>query len=277
MENSSVFRKMIYDLTSDQQSKVKFFLNVKKSLTMNDNYNVVYRYATIPILYLDSYKKLSSRLKSGSASPEEMQMFSVYKDIETVDDLIVLYKKRDDYILYSIESVRDFYELPVLGKINLIKQLSQYENMELSSFSKHHDEDLNKFDIDVDEDLLYKFYKRYSNKLNELNYCFSDLSIFTMIAGFIQNSYVYDPVNTYNLICRLNESIFTNIDKFKQEVEANDSYVDELKNTFYKDSQSFNDYCLYENGTLIDIVTIYISMREANILKGKVYKNTKNE
>ena len=45
------------------------------------------------------------------------------QEVVDIDALSDLYKKREDYILYSIESSRDFYEMPVLGKISLIKQL----------------------------------------------------------------------------------------------------------------------------------------------------------
>lgn len=264
-------------MTFDPGSKANFFKNVKKVLIMNDDNSVVYRYATLPVLYLDSYKKLSSRVKEGYATPEEMQMFSVYSDVTDIDTLVDLFKKRDDYIFYSIETVRDFYEMPVLGKINMVKQLSEYENLELCSFSRQHLEDLNKYAIDVDEDLLYNFYKRYSNKLEDLKYCYDELTIFSMIAGFIQKSYINDSEGTYNLICRINEAIFKNIDKFEQELDVNDDYIKNLKDAYYKDSDSFNNICLYENGTMIDVVTIYMKMRDIKIIKGKTYKNERNE
>lgn len=273
----SLYRKIVYDQTIDPKLKSNLFVNIKKSLLMNDDNSVVYRYATLPVLFLDSYKKLSSRLKGGFATPEEMQMFSVYKDVNNIDLLVELFKKRQDYILYSMECVKDFYEMPVLGKINLVKQLSQYENIELCAFSRQHLDDLNNYVVDVDEDFLYNFYKRYSNKLDELEYCYDEITIFSMIAGFIQNSYVYDAESTYNLICKVNETIFCNIDKFEQELDVNDKYINELKYSFYNDSENFNNLCLYENGILIDVLTIYMKMRDIKIIKGKTYKNERNE
>lgn len=275
--NTSFFRKLIFDSTNDEQLKFRYFTNIKKSLLMNDSSSVVYKYANLPILYLDSYKKLSNRVKGGFASPQEMQMFSVYNEVEDINSLTELYNKRHDYILYSIDCVRDFYEMPLLGKIHLIKQLSEYENYELSSFSKYHDEDLNNYNIEINEDMLYNFYKRYSKKMDELELCYDELSIFNMIAGFIQKMYPYDTERIYDLICRISESVFTNIDLFMEKINANDKYISDLKETYYADSINFNNFCLYDNGTLVDLITIYMNMRNVNLAKNKIYKKEKDE
>ena len=111
------------------------------------------------MLYIDTYKILKFKLKNGLATEAEYQMISYYDEIEDLHSLYQLLFTREDYLSYSIGCVETFNNIPYLGKIRIMKSLSEDENSKLSTFSELHNNDMDKYNIDITEDFIMYFQK----------------------------------------------------------------------------------------------------------------------
>ena len=127
INSNDILRRVISDSNVDNSSKFELLKKIKLSLTLNDRENEFIRKTIIPILFIDSYKLLSDKLKNGFSSVEEMQVYYFYSTIGSMEDVIDLYSRRDDYILFSIDAVDNFFKMPILGKINHFRSLADYQ------------------------------------------------------------------------------------------------------------------------------------------------------
>ena len=278
VNSNDILRKVIADANVDNKSKFALLNKVKLSLTLNDRENEFFRKTMVPILFIDSYKLLSDRLKSGFSTVEEMQMHYFYSTIGSMEDVVDLYSRRDDYILYSIEAVENFHRMPILGKIKHFRSLADYEQEQLSSITELHDRDKTMYNMKIDEDLVYNFYYYFSENIDKTDLIVDEFTVATMLAGFLQNMYLSCPEEVHGTIIRMNNAIFSKPENIRKAI---DDYDENSLNVIIKDYKEnpnrFNEYCLLDNQLLEDVLIFYVESRRLGLLEGKVLKNERNE
>ena len=271
---NSYIRKYINDMCLTNEGSIMLFYKIKSSLVLNDRENIVFRNSIIPILYLDSFKILNDKVRSGFGSLGEIQMYSIYQDIDSYEKIVDMYGRRDDYVLLSINLVKEFYNMPSLGKIKLMKELSLFDNKNLSNISQLHQNDIDKYNIVINEDYLYNFYQKYKLPFDKNGSYYDESSIYKTISGFMQNVYLYSPYEIFGTIESINKKVFNNIEKLTEILDYKELYIDSLKKDYNSDCNNFNESCLFNEHLLTDVICVYCTMRNNNIIKsGKVYKN----
>lgn len=277
-DTNAYLRAIIASQANDDINRERINGIIKGSILLKDKRSEIIRMSVIPLLYIDAYKVLKFRLKNGLGTEAEYQMISYLDKVESQEELCALFLSRNDYLNYSIGCVETFNNTPYLGKIRMIKSLSEAENSNLSDFTELHSNDLEMYNIEITEDFIYNYFKKYSEHLTKENVNHSPDKILEALAGFIQNIYIKNGEEIYDMVCDINERVFSHIDELKKVFDSDYQYIDMLVEDYYKDPEEFNDYTLYECPVLVDTLSIYILMRDYNILKGKkVLKNERNE
>lgn len=278
IESNGFLREFISKSSNDLPSRLNFIKNMKEALIVNNRKNEFIRMTILPLLFLDSYKLLLFRIKNGLATETEIQMYSIYEEINNIKEQVPeLYLKREDYMDYSIGSVATFNSIPFLGKTLIMKGLSEYENTRLSSFSEIHSNDITYYDIPITENFIYRYYQEKSNRYSEMGVLFSPLSIITEIAGIIHEDYVNEPIEIDELVSSISEQVYTKMDKLKEVFDTDYSYIDELTNNYHSNPDEFLDYSIYDNSVLEETLALYFKMRELGVIKPKRLVNEKHE
>ena len=277
-DTNAYIRTIITFQSRDDISKEELKNNLKVALLLNDKKSEFIRMSFIPMLYIDAYKILKFRLKNGLSTEAEYQMISILDKVEEMEEFNKILIGREDYLSYSIGCVETVNNTPYLGKIRMMKSLSEDENCRLSDLTELHKNDIEKYDIDINEDFLYKYFKDYSMHLVKENVSYSPDKILEALAGFLQNTYIKNGEDIYEIVSRLNETVYTHIDDLKKVYDTDYRYIDILTEDYFKDKEEFNEYALYECPLLVDSLSLYVLMRDRNILgNDKVLKNERNE
>ena len=278
INSNDILRKVISDSNVDNQSKFELLKKIKLSLTLNDRENEFFRKTIIPILFIDSYKLLSDRIKNGFSSVEEAQMYNFYSTIGSMDDVIDLYSRRDDYIIFSIDAVENFHRMPILGKIKHFRSLADYQQEQLSNITELHERDKLIYNMKIDEELIYNFYYYFIEELDKTDLIIDEYTIITMLSGFLQNMYLSCPDEVYETIININKTIFSKPENIGKAIEEYDKEsLNMVVEDYKKNPNRFNECCLLDIQLLEDVLLFYVEMRRLGFLKGKVLKNDRNE
>lgn len=277
-DTNAYVRTMIAVQTNDSISKEQLKNNILASILLKDKRSELIKVSVIPMLFIDAYKILKFKLKNGLATEAEYQMISYYDQIEDQHSFYQLLFTRGDYLNYSIGCVETFNNMPYLGKIRVMKSLSEDENSRLSTFTELHTNDMDKYNIDITVDFLYDFFRDYSIHMLKENVGHTPNKILEALAGFLQNVYIKHGEEIYELISDMNEKVFTHIDDLKKVYDSDYRYIDIITEDYFNDKESFNEYALYECPVLVDCLSLYVLMRNNNVLGSeKVLKNERNE
>ena len=260
---NDITRYSIACLTSDDASMLQFNKRLKGILTLNDRQNEFLRLTIPPIMFLDSFKLLLYKLHNGLAIPSEVQMFSLYNGITNTSEIENLYYNRDDYALYSLSAVNFFSELPYLGKISMFKEICDLDNKFLASITKLHDNDLDEYDVKIDENFVYDYYIDRYKYLLKNDAIVQPSAIGTEIAGIIRKSAMKDPTAMYELVSSMNRTIFDNIDALLEglDPEAKD-YLEKSLLEYTLDEEKYNCDSVNDESLLIEIIGLYTKVRK---------------
>lgn len=266
MEKSSnpndITRYNVACATNDDASTLNFNKNLKKFLVLKDKQSEFFRSIVPPIMFLDSYKYLLYKLHNGLAIPSELQLFSLYNECNNMSQVENLYHNRDDYSLYSLNAIGFFCELPYLGKLSMFKEICDSDNQFLTSVTNLHANDLDEYDVIIDEDFIYKYYvERYKYAISN-GAVIQPPSVGTEIAGFIRKTALQDPDGMFDLVSSLNKAIFNNISVIIDENPAAKQYLEKSLLEYTLDEEKYNMESLYDESLLLETICLYCKIRE---------------
>ena len=249
--------------TNDDASTLNFNKNLKKFLTLKDKQSEFFRLTVPPIMFLDSYKYLLYKLHNGLAIPSELQLFSIYNECNNMNQVENLYHNRDDYSLYSLNAIGFFCELPYLGKLSMFKEICDSDNQFLTSVTNLHANDLDEYDVIIDEDFIYEYYvERYKYAISN-GAVIQPPSVGAEIAGFIRKTTLQDPDGMFDLVSSLNKAIFNNINVIIDENPAAKQYLEKSLLEYTLDEEKYNMESLYDESLLLETICLYCKIRES--------------
>ena len=249
--------------TNDDLSTLNFNKNLKKFLTLKDKQSEFFRLTVPPIMFLDSYKYLLYKLHNGLAIPSELQLFSIYNECNNMNQVENLYHNRDDYSLYSLNAIGFFCELPYLGKLSMFKEICDSDNQFLTSVTNLHANDLDEYDVIIDEDFIYEYYvERYKYAISN-GAVIQPPSVGAEIAGFIRKTALQDPDGMFDLVSSLNKAIFNNINVIIDENPAAKQYLEKSLLEYTLDEEKYNMESLYDESLLLETICLYCKIRES--------------
>lgn len=173
---------------------------------------------------------------------------------------------------YGLDSIVDFKEMPIINKIDIIKNLTEEENIRLNSVTPLHQNDIDKYNIKVDKDLLYRYYSNYKANLEERSKSDSKKAVTTMATNFLKDLYLVEPIETKELINSISCDVFKNKSKIKDSHPLCVTIFDDLNKLYEKSGNAFGFICLEKIDILEMVLGSYFTMRDDKIIKGKTYE-----
>lgn len=150
--------------------------------------------------FLDAYKMCSNKEKNCINEDLEEDTLGNLFDISDYNDLLEQVQNDPNFLLSLLKQSYYFNNLGSLGKIYLLKSLSERENDWLSTIIPIHKQDLDTYNIEVSLANLIKYWKGkeiYQNKVMIIDF---KEAIVMNIVGFIHNLSVVDFNNAANLV-----------------------------------------------------------------------------
>lgn len=198
-----------------------------------DEYQELYRKYQIYVMYLDAYKLSMYKQKQCIADDQEIEFFDQLLYLLEEDELMTEIEGNEDFLERLIEESYKFREMNVLGKIIVIKSLSEYENDDILQYFPIHEQDLDTYNIEVTLKMIL------DNIRNQLRHQKEDLdidckeAIMLNVVGFIQKLAACD---------------YKNAEKLLLEIGKADYRVSKFLASQFKDNELFLDHIdLYEN------------------------------
>lgn len=269
---NNMIRKNIQDLYKIDNLE-EFSFDIFESISSKDRDKYPAAYATLSLIFLDTYKELNSRILDGTASLSEIELFSILKSVSSLNEVMDLYILFPEYMNVSIAYNIEFNNSNEISKIRKIKQLSNQDNKFLLSVSPIHENDLEEYDNILNKDWLYEYYKDFKNELEEKKIVYSPEVLYNMMAGSL--SIIENKEDVVNLISSVINDIFKNEDNIdsKESIE----YLKNIKsyiNYYRLNEKSFAKTSLDSRSTLSYLLKIYCEMKTK---KDKTLKKDLNE
>lgn len=196
--------------------------------------------------FLDAYKIYSFNQKSNVKTLINDEVLGQLSEISSLEDIINNIIDNEDFLKDLLTSILNFNETNDLGKITLIKSLSDEENETLQSIFPSHQDDLDNYDIDITAEFLVEEYKKLKKFQNsELLIDYEEANILSLV-GFI-----------------------------KQNIHKNEDYGKNLFNTLFLTDYALSKY-IHTKKIHDDINIDRINLYENNsidTLFGSVYSN----
>ena len=259
---NNITRYNISCLVQDEQGILSFGKKFKSALVLNDRKSEFLRKTITPILFLDSYKLLLYKLHNGLAVPFETQLFSVYQEIENTRQLENLYYNMEEYLVYSATATSFFSSIPYLGKISIFKEISEYDNEILEKVTGIHSNDLEEYDIEIDEDFIFDYHVEKYKYLLDNGVVAQPIAIGTEIAGLIRKIAMKNPKNMFELISRMNKTVFDNLDDLIKDKPEAKNYLQKCAMEYSLDEGKFNTDALYDGTLLLETIGLYCKVRD---------------
>lgn len=248
-----------------------YFNSILESLKLKTEKDVIVFNTVCSMAYLDSYKKLANAVKKNMASEFEIAQYNRLSAISSSEDLRKYYVLNNDQLIYGLDSVVSFSDMISLNKVGIIKNLTEEENSRLNRVTPLHQNDLDKYNINVDKDFLYKFYSNYKVHLNKKSEVDSKRAVTVMVTNFLKDIYFTEPTETRDLINSISSEVFEHIESYKKTVPTCTTLFENLTKLYQKEEDKFGIVCLRDLDILEIILGSYFSMRDYKIIKGKTY------
>ena len=223
------------------------------------------------ILFLDTYKMVSDKVKKGIANELEMSDYNQLSQITNFDELKSYYEKDITRLMNGFAKVNELKNLPGLTKINIYKNLTREENARLNRVTPLHQNDIDKYNITVDKEYIYDFYTKYNKYLNKRFKDNTMRPVVTLISNFIKESFFINPEETKLLIGSITEDVFKNIETYSNAFEAPLNTLDALSKVYQEDENNYTNICLRDLDIMELTLGMYFDMKDNKIIKGKTY------
>lgn len=199
----------------------------------DDEYQELYRKYQIYVMYLDAYKLSMYKQKQCIADDQDVELFDQLLYLLDENELMMEIEGNLDFLERLIEESYKFREMNILGKIIVIKSLSEYENDDILQYFPIHEQDLDTYNIEVTLEMILKNIRNQSrHQKKDLDIDCKE-AIMLSVVGFIQKLATYDYKNAETLLL---------------EIGAADYRVSKFLASKFKDNELFVDHIdLYEN------------------------------
>lgn len=154
----------------------------------------------LTIGYLDAFKLYTYKQKEGLTNEGEEEFLGNLLDIEDTASLIAEASNNPNFLKRIIAASYEFSELDDLGKILIIKSLSDSENCMLEEISSYHTEDLKEYNQPITLETIKDFYNTRRAKQMIINGIDFDIAIIMSLYGFIRNLIKLDLENAQELL-----------------------------------------------------------------------------
>jgi len=231
---------------------IKQYSNILYSLEMTgDPYEKLCREYLISVMYLDAYKLFLYRQKECLANDDETDFLGQLTDIYDLDNLLAEVNSNQEFLMRLIEACYHFREMGSLGKMSIIKSLSDSENEWILKEFPNHEQDLESYDIEVHLEHILKYIKNQTrHQIKDVFFDFKD-AIMLSVMGFIRNLTNYDYGNAERLLLEIAQKDYSACECLagrSGETEEYDLFLDHID--------------LYENYSRRDILNELIESQE---------------
>lgn len=218
---------------SVREGAKKYREMLKEIEDTGDEYQELYRKYQIYVMYLDAYKLSIYKQKQCIADDQETKFFDQLLYLLEEDELMTEIQGNEDFLERLIEESYKFREMNILGKIIVIKSLSEYENDDILEYFPIHEQDLNTYNIEITLEMILNNIRNQSkHQKNDLDIDCKE-AVMLSIVGFIQKLATYD---------------YKNAEKLLLEIGASDYKVSKFLASKFKNNELFLDHIdLYEN------------------------------
>ena len=249
------------------------FLNIKGSLDSEKKESIIISSTVIPVLFLDSYKILSDKIKTLDANELEISQYGILSNMTSIDDVKEYYKDNDTAIIASLEHVEKFFNLSSLAKIKIMKSLTDDENRYLSLITPIHNNDIEKYNIKIDKNFLYNYYNKQTKYLDNNFKIPSSESVVMMISNFLRSIFYRSYEDVLSTLESIYNDVFDNLHKILNEDElSNGSFYNQLIERYEKDKMEFINSTLVNLDDMDVLLQNYFIMRKNNLIKHKTYE-----
>lgn len=249
------------------------FLNIKGSLDSEKKESIIISSTVIPVLFLDSYKILSDKIKTLDANELEISQYGILSNMTSIDDVKEYYKDNDTAIIASLEHVEKFFNLSSLAKIKIMKSLTDDENKYLSLITPIHNNDIEKYNIKIDKNFLYNYYNKQTKYLDNKFKIPSSESVVMMVSNFLRSIFYRSYEDVLSTLESIYNDVFDNLYKILNEDElSNGSFYNQLIERYEKDKMEFINSTLVNLDDMDVLLQNYFIMRKNNLIKHKTYE-----
>lgn len=221
------------------------------------------------IMYLDAYKLKSYQQKEMMNNDTDTDFFNQLIEIEDAYSLLAEVSADPSFLVRLIEECYTFHQMNGLGKINVVKSLSAYENELLEQEYPMHKQDLKSYDIQVRLQHITKNIENQArHQMNQFGVIYED-TITLSLVGFVRNLLKNDYQNAMELILEIATSDYM-CTKLLVQTNQTDSMLQEHI-SFYENSDKneiFNQFIEYQEflmDALWNITDVYVYQEYGNV------------
>lgn len=233
----------------DIREAASSYANVLYKLEITrDPYERLYREYLISVMYLDAYKLSLYHQKECLADDSDTEFLGQLVDIYDLDDLLAEVSSNPEFLIRLIEECYRFRQMSGLGKINIVKSLSDDENEWVLEDFPIHRQDLDTYDIEIHLDhILDSIENQTRHQKKDAFYEFKE-AIMLNIMGFIRNLTNYD---------------YDNAERLLLEIAQKDYSASKFLVGFPEEQELFLLHIgLYENYSRRDILNVFMESQE---------------
>lgn len=146
----------------DIREAASSYANVLYKLEITGNpYERLYREYLISVMYLDAYKLSLYRQKECLSDDDDTEFLGLLIDIYDLGDLLAEVSSNSEFLIRLIEECYKFRQMSEIGKINIMKSLSDDENGWILEEFPIHQQDLDTYDIEIHLDHILNSFRSY--------------------------------------------------------------------------------------------------------------------
>lgn len=250
----------------------RFYITVKGSLISTKEEGKLISSLYASVLFLDSYKMLSDKIKNLTANEYELNIFSVLSNMSSLEEIKDYYKGNDNAIITSLKHSEDFFNLSTLAKIKIMKSLTKDQNDYLERVAPIHRNDMEKYNTTIDKEFIYNYYDkqtRYLYKRSEIN---PINSVAMMISSFLKNIFDKSKEDVYGTLDSIYSDVLDNLSELGELDKDSSEFYDECSKEYQEDSTNFINKSLVDLGIMESFLINYFVMRKNDMIKPKTLK-----
>lgn len=200
-------RKYVNEICKDSISKMFFLENLFNS-EKEDKFEIVKSNLIYSVMIGDLYKNLNGKFINNTLTCYEEKTFAFLNIIDDFEIIIREAMKSSKFQHMLLNSVKEFSELNVFGKIELHKCLNKNQIDHLFKISPTIIDDVETYNKDFELNDYMKFYKNYVNHLKTIAPYGCEISFIDAIKNHFVKLFQYDPELNSKVLNELCEYYF---------------------------------------------------------------------